>query len=136
MNETPVLAADTRKREENLRIVLDFYQRGIMGRDFAAAKTHLGPRYIQHNPDVADGPEGLRAFLQFLNDKLPLARSEIKRTIAGDDFVVIHAHAIREPGDRGLAIVDIFRLEEGKIVEHWDVMQPVPETSANPNGMF
>jgi predicted SnoaL-like aldol condensation-catalyzing enzyme len=50
--------------------------------------------------------------------------------------VIIHSHAIREPGTRGVAIVDIFRLEEQRIVEHWDIIQPVPETAANSNGMF
>ena len=136
MNESPTLIAAARQREENMRIVLDFYERGLMRRDFDAAKQHFGPRYTQHNPDVADGPEGFRAFLQFLREKLPNSRSEIKRVIADGDYVVVHAHAIPVPGERGLAIVDIFRLEGGKIVEHWDVVQPIPETAANSNGMF
>ena len=56
--------------------------------------------------------------------------------VAEDDHVVLHVHAVREPGTRGNAIIDIFRLENGKIVEHWDVSQPVPEQAANDNGMF
>jgi predicted SnoaL-like aldol condensation-catalyzing enzyme len=60
----------------------------------------------------------------------------IKRIFAERDFVIAHLHGVRRPGQRGSAIVDIFRLEAGKIVEHWDVIQPVPEDAANPNGMF
>jgi predicted SnoaL-like aldol condensation-catalyzing enzyme len=55
---------------------------------------------------------------------------------ADGDYVILHVHAVREPGTRGNAIVDIFRLEDGKIVEHWDVVQPIPEKAANANGMF
>jgi hypothetical protein len=55
---------------------------------------------------------------------------------ADGDYVIIHSHAIREPGTRGAAIVDIFRLEDRKIVEHWDIIQPIPDTAANSNGMF
>jgi predicted SnoaL-like aldol condensation-catalyzing enzyme len=55
---------------------------------------------------------------------------------ADGDYVILHAHAVREPRTRGNAIVDIFRIEDGKIVEHWDVVQPIPEKAANANGMF
>ena len=59
-----------------------------------------------------------------------------KRVFADGDFVILHVHGVREPGERGVAIIDIFRLEKGKIVEHWDVVQPIPEKPANNNGMF
>ena len=72
----------------------------------------------------------------FLKEKFPNSKSEIKRAIAEGDYVVLHVHSVREPGQRGRAIVDIFRLENGKIVEHWDVIQDVPETAANTNTMF
>ncbi len=85
---------------------------------------------------AADGPEGLKAFLGFLKEKFPASKSEIKRVFAEGDYVILHVHAVREPGTRGSAIVDIFKLEQGKIVEHWDVVQPIPEKAANPNGMF
>jgi SnoaL-like domain len=69
-------------------------------------------------------------------EKFPASRSEIKRVFADGDYVILHVHAVREPETRGNAIVDIFKLENGKIVEHWDVVQPIPEKAANANGMF
>ena len=129
-------AGNPAQLEENKRTVLDFYDKGLNQKDFEAASRHFGNRYIQHNPNAADGPAGFRGFVQFLKDKFPQSRSEIKRTFAEGDYVIVHVHAVREPGTRGSAIIDIFRLENGKIVEHWDVAQPIPEKAANPNGMF
>src|SRR6266478_4697033 len=106
-------AARAADLEQNKRVDVDFYEKAINQKDFEAASKHIGPRYTQHNPVAADGPEGLKAFLGFL-----------------------HVHAVREPGARGSAIVDIFKLENGKVVEHWDVIQPIPEKAANSNGMF
>ena len=113
-----------------------FYDKALNKKDFAAAAQHFGPRYIQHNPGAPDGIEGFRGFVQFIKDKFPNSRSEFKRTFAEGDYVIVHVHAVREPGTRGSAIIDIFRLENGKIVEHWDVVQPIPEKAANNNGMF
>jgi len=132
-----VAGADAQTQQEaNKRIVVDFYDKAINQKDFEAASKHLGARYTQHNPNAADGPEGLKAFLQFLKEKFPASRSEIKRVFADGDFVILHVHAVREPGGRGNAIVDIFKLENGKVVEHWDVVQPIPEKAVNTNGMF
>jgi predicted SnoaL-like aldol condensation-catalyzing enzyme len=129
-------AADAQQQEANKKIVVEFYDKAINQKDFDAASKYLGARYTQHNPNAADGPEGLKAFLQFLKEKFPSSRSEIKRVLADGDYVILHVHAVREPGTRGSAIVDIFKLENGKVVEHWDVVQPVPEKAANTNGMF
>jgi predicted SnoaL-like aldol condensation-catalyzing enzyme len=122
--------------EANKKTVLDFYERALNQSDFDAAAVHFGPRYIQHNPMIEDGVEGFRRFVRQLKERFPRVRGEIKRIFAEGDFVILHAHAKREPDEPGIAIIDIFRLEAGKIVEHWDVRQPMPETSANPNGMF
>jgi predicted SnoaL-like aldol condensation-catalyzing enzyme len=132
----PVLAADAKQMEENKKTVAAFYDAVLNQKDFDAAAKYLGPRYTQHNPTAADGPEGLKGFVAFLKDKFPNNRSEIKRIFADGDYVIVHVHAVREPGTRGNAIVDIFKLENGKVVEHWDVIQPVPEKAANSNGMF
>jgi predicted SnoaL-like aldol condensation-catalyzing enzyme len=131
----PSHAADP-PQEANKKTVVAFYEAAINQKDFAAASQYLGPRYTQHNPTAPDGPEGLRGFLQFLRERFPQSHSDIKRVFADGDFVILHVHAVREPGARGAAIVDIFKLENGKIVEHWDVRQDVPETAANSNGMF
>ena len=129
-------AADSPQQEANKKNVVEFYEKALNQKDFDAASKYLGSRYVQHNPVAADGAEGLKGFIQFLRDKFPNSRSEIKRVFADGDYVIVHVHAVREPGTRGRAIMDIFKLENGKIVEHWDVAQDVPEKAANSNGMF
>jgi predicted SnoaL-like aldol condensation-catalyzing enzyme len=129
----PAFAADL---EANKKIVVDFYEKGLNQKDYDAAAKYFGPRYVQHNPGAGNGPEGFKRLVGFLKEKFPNSRSEIKRVIAEGDLVVLHVHSKREPTDRGRAIVDIFKVENGKIVEHWDVIQDVPEKSANDNTMF
>jgi predicted SnoaL-like aldol condensation-catalyzing enzyme len=129
----PALAADP---ETNKKIVIDFYDKALNQKDFEAAAKSFGPKYIQHNPNVPDGIEAFKGLVTMLKEKFPKSRSEIKRVVADGDLVVLHVHSVREPGQRGRAIVDIFRLENGKIVEHWDVVQDIPEKAANDNTMF
>ncbi|MCV6902900.1 MAG: nuclear transport factor 2 family protein [Achromobacter xylosoxidans] len=128
--------ASPEQEAANKAAVLAFYEKGLNQKDAEAALRYVGDRYVQHNPNAADGPEGFRKFVAFLRDKYPQSRSEIKRVFTDGDYVILHVHAVREPGTRGNAIIDIFRLEKGKIVEHWDAVQPIPEQSANGNGMF
>lgn len=123
-------------QEENKRVVREFYEAAINRKDFAAAEKYLGTRYIQHNQRAADGKEGLKAFIGFLRDRFPGSHSEIEKVFADGDFVILHVHGVREPGTRGAAIVDIFRLQDGKIVEHWDVHEDIIADPANGNGMF
>lgn len=127
---------DVAKLERNKKIVTALYNAALNDKDFDKARQYLGDKYIQHNPVAADGPEGLKGFIAFLRDKFPNNKSEIKRIFAEGDYVIVHVHAVREPGTRGNAIIDIFRLEGDKVVEHWDVVQPIPEKAANNNGMF
>ena len=122
--------------ESNKETVVAFYDAAINDKDFAAASAYLGDKYIQHNPLAADGPEGLQAFLEFASENLSGFKVEFKRVLADGDFVIVHAHATNGPNDRGSAVMDIFRLEDGKVVEHWDVMQPISETAQNDNTMF
>ena len=132
----PSPARAGRLQEDNKKIVVDFYEKALNQKDFAEASKYLGSRYIQHNQRAADGAQGLRNFIEFLREKYPGSHSEIKRVFADGDFVILHVHAVREPGTPGVAIVDIFRLKEGKIVEHWDVHEDIIEKPANANGMF
>jgi predicted SnoaL-like aldol condensation-catalyzing enzyme len=129
-------AADAAQMEANKKTVAALYDAVLNQKDFDKASQYLGPRYTQHNPNAANGPEGLKGFIGFLKDKFPNNKSEIKRIFADGDYVIVHVHAVREPGTRGNAIIDIFKLEKGKVVEHWDVVQPIPEKAANDNGMF
>lgn len=122
--------------EENKQTVLAFYQAAINDKDHNAASKLLSHRYIQHNPRIADGLEGFREFVDTLKADFPQLRAEVKRIFAEGDHVIAHVHGIRVPGGPETAIVDIFRLEDGRIAEHWDVMQQVPEEARHQNGMF
>ena len=98
----PAFAADT---EANKKAVLEFYEAGLNKKDFDAAAKFFGPKYIQHNPGAPDGIDGFKTFINFLREKFPNAHSEIKKVFADGDHVILHVHAVREPGTRGRAIV-------------------------------
>ena len=131
-----VYGADAGPQEDNKKIVMEFYDKAINQKDFEAASKYLGSVYIQHNQNAADGREGLKGFIRYLRDKFPNSHNEIKRVFVDGDYVILHVHAVRVRGTRGVAIVDIFRLKDGKIVEHWDVHEDIVEKAANSNGMF
>ena len=102
-----------------------------------AVAKYGGPVYIQHNPQAADGFDAFIAFVKFYTGQNPQLHVDIKRVIGECNMVVTHSHITLSPTDRGQAVADFFRLNRrGKVVEHWDVIQPVPETSANDNTMF
>lgn len=124
------------QQEANRKAVLAFYEKGLNQKDADAALAYVGKEYIQHNPGAADGREGFRKFIAFLKDKYPQSHSEIMQSFTDGNYVILHVHAVREPGTRGNAIVDIFRLDHGKIVEHWDVTQAIPEKTVSGNSMF
>jgi predicted SnoaL-like aldol condensation-catalyzing enzyme len=130
------LAADAAQMEQNKKTVMALYDAALNKKDFDEASKYLGSRYTQHNPGAKDGPEGLKGFINFLKEKYPNSHSEIKKIFADGDYVIVHVHAVREPGTRGNAIFDLFKLENGKVVEHWDAVQPIPETAQNDNTMF
>jgi predicted SnoaL-like aldol condensation-catalyzing enzyme len=101
-----------------------------------AFETWVDPGYIQHNPMAESGRDAAIGFLEPFLAQHPDANYSIKRIIADGNLVAVHSHGSFAPGDRGIAVVDILRVEGCKVVEHWDVVQSVPEQSANSNGMF
>ena len=100
MTAAPAFAADL---EANKKTVLEFYEAGLNRKDFDAASKYFGPKYIQHNPGAPDGIEGFKSFITFLQRKISDSRSGIKKTFAEGDYVILHVHAVREPGTRGRA---------------------------------
>ena len=131
------MTASLESEQSAKRIVLDFFDLAFVHRNAAeAAERYLGAEYKQHNPLAPDGPEAFVGFIGVFQEQAPEMSFDIKRVIAEDDLVVLHYHLKMTPDDLGRAVVDIFRVENGWIVEHWDVLQAVPAESANDNGMF
>ena len=120
--------------ESNKQTVRAYYELAFNDHEpELAVERYVGDRYVQHNPQAPDGPE---AFIGFVK-AFPEASVEIRRIVAEDDIVVTHS-LIRFSADdeRGTVAADFFRVEDGRIVEHWDVLQPFPEESANDHPMF
>jgi predicted SnoaL-like aldol condensation-catalyzing enzyme len=101
-----------------------------------AFETWVDPGYIQHNPMAESGRDAAVGFLEPFFAQHPDISYSIKRIIADGKLVAVHSHGSFAPGDRGIAVVDILRVEGCKVMEHWDVVQSVPEKAANSNGMF
>jgi predicted SnoaL-like aldol condensation-catalyzing enzyme len=117
------------------KLVMNFYGKVFNQRDFHAGRLLIADNYRQHDPQAEDGPEGLRRFLEKMTQENPGFRIEFKRLFVDNDHVVVHCVVVRYPGDQGLAVLDLFRVENGKIAEHWDVIQEIPAVSANSNSM-
>lgn len=122
--------------QENRKLVVRFYDDFFNKHDIDKASAVVAEDYKQHNPQVGDGKKPFVDFFTQYFAKNPDARSRIIRTAVEGDLVWMHNHSTSGPGDRGRAIVNIFRVKDGKIVEHWDVIQAVPENAANDNSMF
>lgn len=101
-----------------------------------AFESWVHPDYIQHKATLPDGREPVINFLESLMDRFPDRMFTSHRNIASEDLVAVHYHSQANPQDTGFAVIDIFRVENCKMVEHWDVVQPVPETSRNENTVF
>ncbi|MEU7894056.1 nuclear transport factor 2 family protein [Nonomuraea sp. NPDC049152] len=123
--------------EQNKQTVQTFFNLAFNDKQPAeAVARYLGSSYTQHNPQAPDGSEAFVQFVSGFASQFPQLSLDIKRVVAEGDLVVMHSLMQTSPDDRGTAVVDIVRVQDGKIVEHWDVLQPVPETAANDNTMF
>lgn len=120
----------------NLQLVLDMFAAVLNPMDSAAVDRFIAHGYIQHNQAAEPGREGLKRFLDVIRAATPEAVHDIKRAFVDGDHVTVHYNVRRWPGDLGWAVMDIFRIEDGMIVEHWDVMQDVVEGGPNPLGPF
>lgn len=122
--------------QRNLALVLQFSEAAFNRHDVDSAAPMLTDDYIQHNPRI---PNGRAAFIQFIKASAaarPNARSTILRSAASGDLVWTHVKVSDGSGKGDIVLVNIFRVADGKIAEHWDVIQPVPDATANTNTMF
>ena len=128
--------APTTLTERNRAIVTDFARMFYTERNpHAAMMKHVAPDYIQHNPRAADGRDGAIALLVPLFGT-PGATFEIKRILVDGDLATIHVHGKPDPKTAGVVAIDIYRLKDGKIVEHWDAVQPIMPSEVNPHPFF
>ena len=126
----------TAEEQANLDLVLRMFAEVLNPMDSSAVERFIGPDYIQHNQTAEPGREGLKRFLDMIREQTPEAVHDVKRAFVDGDHVIVHYHVRRWPGDMGWAVIDIFRLEDGLIAEHWDVMQDVVEGGPNPASPF
>jgi predicted SnoaL-like aldol condensation-catalyzing enzyme len=126
----------TPQEETNLKLVLDMFAEVLNPMDSSAVERFISPDYIQHSQLAPPGRDALKTFLDMIREKTPDAVHDVKRAFVDGDHVIVHYHVRRWPGDMGWAVIDIFRIENGMIAEHWDVLQDLTENGPNPISPF
>ena len=128
--------AHSAKERANLDICTRMYHEMLFRFDARLIDRYIAADYIQHSTAASAGREGLRAFFENRADHFPDVRMAIKASFADGDFTIFHIHTIRHAGDPGLSIVDTFRMEDGMVREHWEVVQEIPAELPHANGIF
>jgi predicted SnoaL-like aldol condensation-catalyzing enzyme len=124
-----------KQEEANKKMVTTFYQ-GLFGdKDYSVIDKYIAPDYVQHNPSLGDGAESLKNAVQVWMKDVPKGKVDFQHTAADGDLVFLHVKTSGATG-KTTAIVEIFKVKDNRIVEHWDVIQEVPEKSANKHPMF
>jgi predicted SnoaL-like aldol condensation-catalyzing enzyme len=126
----------TAQEQRRLELVLEMYREVLVAMDSSKVDQYIAPDYIQHSSLAPPGRAALKQFLDHIRVASPQARTDIKRAFVDGDHVICHVHVMRFPGDPGLAVVDIFRVDDQYVREHWDVLMDVPATPVNSNSLF
>ncbi|WP_245300891.1 nuclear transport factor 2 family protein [Vibrio echinoideorum] len=127
------LYADQSHEELNKSIVVSFYSDVLLNRNSDAIDKYIGDKYIQHNPNLPDGKKALKDFINNVPSTTP---GEIVRVLSDGNLVALHVKRFSPGGDKNRVIVDIFKVENSMIIEHWDVIQAIPEYSINGHSMY
>ena len=126
----------TPQEEANLALVVEMFENVLLPLDSSRVDDYISPGYIQHHQHVEPSREALKGFLDWARGQPGESSQELKRAFVDGDHVTLHYHVIRHAGDPGFAVIDIFRVEDGMVAEHWDVMQDVAPGGPNPNSPF
>lgn len=133
-HEAEACIAEKEILEANKKMVTEFYQALFGDKDISVVDEYIAKDYIQHNPLVADGRDALKETLEIWFTDAPKTVVDFQKVIADGDIVILHIRT--KFGIKTFSLIDIFRIENGKIAEHWDVMQQVPSEAANEHPMF
>ena len=126
----------TEQEQRNHDLVMAMFEAVLIPLDASRVDEFIGPDYVQHSQLAPPGRDALKEFLVYIKGENPDATHDIKRVLADGDFVVVHYHVRRWPGDPGFAVIYIFRCADGMIVEHWDVLQDIDPNGPNAAGVF